>query len=280
MDVPAAEAAYKKATNNALVLVDDSSMSVFDVEQMVKEKRPSAIFLDVADKFAGYESEARDDLRLLKLYGKFRHIAKKYSCIVVAISQADGSAMEHQYFHYTQMSGSKVSKPGEADVIITINKAKDPEKGEEMYRYLWVCKNKTSGGGRFNEEHRHGKWVVEIAPTIARFVRNGALPGAGTLTTDATMFIKEWRTKEAAALKAADELLKEEKDNGRRRDEGGGSETPDILRDGEHPVSGLGDISEGPINEQQKEARPILSPEPHGIPGFSDAIPEPYRGRV
>ena len=121
---------------------------------------------DQLDKVHGFSNEARDDLRIGKLYEWARDIAKEY-CPVIAVSQVDGSGEGEKWIHMNQLRGSKTDKIGEADAIITVGKSNEP--GEDLKRFIHVPKNKLFGGKRSLEAHRHGAFELEIVPSIARY---------------------------------------------------------------------------------------------------------------
>lgn len=138
------------------------------LESWFKEVRPAMIVFDQLDKVHGFSSsEDRDDLRIGKAYQWAREMAHQYDCPVITASQATGDAEGVEYVSQDMLRGSKTDKPGEADAIITIGKSADPKM--EYERYINVPKNKLFGGPRSDEALRHGKFVVDIDPTIARY---------------------------------------------------------------------------------------------------------------
>ena len=151
-----------------LILDDDSGIkSVNKISTLFKEFKPGLIIFDQLDKVHGFENEARDDLRIGKLYEWARDLAKEY-CPVIAISQVDGTGEGEKWIHMNQLRGSKTDKIGEADAIITIGKSNEP--GMDLQRFIHVPKNKLFGGVHTLEAHRHGCFEVEIEPSKARYV--------------------------------------------------------------------------------------------------------------
>lgn len=153
------------AGGKVLVTNDDKGMN--DVKRLAAlfdEYNPCLIVFDQLDKVNGFLKMEREDLRIGKLYEWARELAKKYGP-VIAVSQVDGSGENQHWINMAQLRGSKTDKIGEADAIITIG------KGEAEYtRYINIPKNKLYGGAKSKEEHRHGKWEVEIKPEVVRYV--------------------------------------------------------------------------------------------------------------
>jgi replicative DNA helicase len=151
-----------------LVLDDDSGIkSVNKISALFEEYKPALIVFDQLDKVHGFSTEARDDLRIGRLYEWARDIAKEY-CPVIAISQVDGSGEGEKWIQMNQLRGSKTDKIGEADAIITIGKSNEPAM--DLHRFIHVPKNKLFGGAETLEAHRHGCFEVDINPSIARYV--------------------------------------------------------------------------------------------------------------
>lgn len=162
------EGFVRSGGNRFLVLDDDSGIkTVNKIATLFQEFNPGLIVFDQLDKVHGFSHEARDDLRIGKLYEWARDIAKEY-CPVIAISQVDGSGEGEKWIQMNQLRGSKTDKIGEADAIITIGKSNEP--GMDLQRFIHVPKNKLFGGTETLEAHRHGCFEVEINPSIARYV--------------------------------------------------------------------------------------------------------------
>jgi hypothetical protein len=150
-----------------LVLDDDSGIkSVNKISTLFAEFKPGLIIFDQLDKVHGFSHEARDDLRIGKLYEWARDLAKEY-CPVIAISQVDGTGEGEKWIQMNQLRGSKTDKIGEADAIITIGKSNEPAM--DLQRFIHVPKNKLFGGKDTLEAHRHGCFEVEIEPSRARY---------------------------------------------------------------------------------------------------------------
>lgn len=136
-----------------------------DIEQLIKIHRPKIIVFDQLDKFKGFYKSEREDLRLGAMYSWARDLGKQYEAVVIAATQADGSAMNCKFIQGHQLRGSKVDKQGEGDLIITIGREDDTS----MIRGLHLPKNKLNGGDRSDEARRHGYYDVTIKPEIARY---------------------------------------------------------------------------------------------------------------
>jgi len=151
-----------------LILDDDSGIkTVNKINMLFKEFKPGLIIFDQLDKVHGFSYEAREDLRIGKLYEWARDVAKEY-CPVIAISQVDGTGEGEKWIQMNQLRGSKTDKIGEADAIITIGKSNEP--GMDLQRFIHVPKNKLFGGKDTLEAHRHGCFEVDIEPAKARYI--------------------------------------------------------------------------------------------------------------
>lgn len=170
-DPAAAEAAYNKLMgkpNRILVLNNDSGMNhISKLTPLLRDLNPALIVFDQLDKVEDSFREENDATRLGKKYNWGRDLAHEYGP-VVAISQTDATGEGSKFITMNQLRGSKVDKPGEADLIVTIGKDNGP--GMTNKRYIHLPKNKLFGGPRSVEAERHGYWEVDIAPEIARYV--------------------------------------------------------------------------------------------------------------
>lgn len=151
-----------------ILVVSEASgiTSVNQLNSLFKDTNPALIVFDQLDKVEGFADEDRNDLMLGRLYLWARKLAHEYGPVIAA-SQADATAEGQKWIYQDQLRGSKVDKPGEVDVIITIGKTH--EKSEEFNRYIHVPKNKLFGGPRTDEKERHGYWEVKIKPELARY---------------------------------------------------------------------------------------------------------------
>ena len=157
---------YKKEVGDRIRIINDDAglNNVRKLTALFEEVNPSIIVFDQLDKVHGFEKEARDDLRLGKLYEWARNLAKKYGP-TIAVSQASEAADYVHYITLSMLRGSKTDKAGEADLIITLGR----DKEDEYKRYLHLPKNKLWGSSATLEAHRHGKFEVSIQPEIARY---------------------------------------------------------------------------------------------------------------
>lgn len=157
---------YKKEVGDRIRIINDDAglNNVRRLTALFEEVNPSIIVFDQLDKVHGFDKEARDDLRLGKLYEWARNLAKKYGP-TIAVSQASEAADYVHYITLSMLRGSKTDKAGEADLIVTLGKDKDAE----YKRYLHLPKNKLWGGPSTIEAHRHGKFEIVIRPEIARY---------------------------------------------------------------------------------------------------------------
>lgn len=141
---------YIKRMNGDLdriIFVDIRSKSLSQIIKLFQKYNPKLAIIDQVDKIATKTKTFSDHDRLKNLYGEIRNLANSV-CPILAISQADVSTtwtdretgkVEYKlYPHHRQLDGSKVGKPGEADVIIMIGRRADCENT----RGINVSKNK------------------------------------------------------------------------------------------------------------------------------------------
>ena len=159
--------------NKDKIRVTKDMNNVRDLETLFREVNPGLIIFDQLDKVDGFKSDEREDLKLGKIYKWARELARSYGPVIAA-SQLSASAVEMKdppFIGFDALRGSKTDKPGEADVVITIGKYKEPKSPEEeMIRTINVPKNKLPGGGSKQvESDRHGQFLVTIDPIRARY---------------------------------------------------------------------------------------------------------------
>ena len=160
--------------NKDKIRVTKDLNNVRDLETLFREVNPGLIIFDQLDKVDGFnKGEEREDLKLGKIYKWARELARNYGPVIAA-SQLSASVVDLKdppFIGMDALRGSKTDKPGEADVVITIGKYKDPKSPEEeMIRTINVPKNKLpGGGGKQVESDRHGQFLVTIDPIRARF---------------------------------------------------------------------------------------------------------------
>lgn len=153
-----------------LVTNDDSSFdSVYKLDKLFRKHPPGLVVFDQLDKVKGFEKECNGNeyLRLGMLWKWARGIAKTY-CPVIAISQVNGEGATEKWLGMQHLRGSKVDKPAELDLLITIGIDFEPGT-DPLKRYLHVAKNKLFGSATTVEAERHGFYEVRINPTIARY---------------------------------------------------------------------------------------------------------------
>ena len=154
----AASDMWRRIKDNVLF---HETTEIRQLEALVKKHQPDIVVIDQMDKLNINGQFARDDLKLSEIYRRGREIAKKNDCSVVAVTQADASADGRTSLRFTQMSGSKIGKPAEADYVIGLGKEATDNGQDNFLRYLTVSKNKIGG--------RHGRCIVKIAPQISRY---------------------------------------------------------------------------------------------------------------
>jgi len=160
--------------NKDKIRVTKDMNHVRDLETLFREVNPGLIVFDQLDKVDGFnKSDEREDIKLGKIYKWARELARNYGPVIAA-SQLSATAVDMKdppFIGLDALRGSKTDKPGEADVVLTIGKYKEPKSPEEeMIRTINVPKNKLPGGGpKHMESERHGQFLVTIDPIRARY---------------------------------------------------------------------------------------------------------------
>lgn len=132
------------------------------LEGLVKKHKPDIVVVDQMDKLNINGSFARDDIKLGEIYRRGREIAKTNQCSVIAVTQADATADGRTNLRFTQMSGSKIGKPAEADYIVGLGKEVTSSGEDNLIRYLTISKNKIGGS--------HGRAIVRILPEVSQYM--------------------------------------------------------------------------------------------------------------
>jgi hypothetical protein len=136
------------------------TMSIYDVEHIVREIKPSLVVIDQLDNLTGFDKSQRDDIRALKLYQKCRGIAALNNCPILVTTQATdtegdskhtpGQRWYKRYLTKEHMQGSRIAKQSTAEFIIGIGyDANTPD-----YRYITTPKVKSLEGDNNNELQR------------------------------------------------------------------------------------------------------------------------------
>jgi len=149
-------------------IIEHASVNrVGSLDTLLAEVSPSLVVFDTLDKVGGFEKRVNTEHeRLGLLYQWARVVAMKHGPVIAA-SQVDATGFGSRWIGMQQLRGSKVDKPGELDLIITIGRIDD--LGAEMDRFIHLPKNKLFGDKHTEEQFRHGKFIVKILPEIARY---------------------------------------------------------------------------------------------------------------
>lgn len=155
-------------------LFDIEGKKLQEIEHIVRSCDAKLIIIDIIDKLKGGGHTGKDGaehLRLKNLYGMARRLAKDVAP-VIGVCQADASAswvdwktkeiVRQKWLDKKQLSGSKVDKPGELDVVLGIGQ----DINYPRSRYLHVSKNKMSS---IEETWRYFKQEVYFDNVVCRY---------------------------------------------------------------------------------------------------------------
>jgi replicative DNA helicase len=146
-------------------VVDRDTLHTALIEKVVRDNKPAVVVINQMDAVIGVGDKLSEPAKLKALYNWGRRLAKKYNCIVIAVSQADASAEGEKFLTLAQLDGSKTGKPGEADLVIMVGK--DPAIDDK--RYISVPKNKLPGGPKSDESKRHSFHEVSFDGTLSKY---------------------------------------------------------------------------------------------------------------
>lgn len=146
-------------------IFDSASIHKRQIEQLVRELKPSMVIFDQIDKIKGFDGD-RDDLLLGSIYIWAREIAKEH-CPVIGVCQSGATGEGKRWLTMDDVANAKTAKQAEADWILGIGKVHAP--AEEYMRHFHLSKNKLAGDVDSDPELRHGRETVRINPSIARY---------------------------------------------------------------------------------------------------------------
>ena len=151
---------YRQRGGNRLLLYDNETFSIEDIDRFCQEYNPKIIVVDVADKvtFKGV-GNLEGQARLKELYMRYRALSKKYNCTVITSAQASAEAYGKKWIDLIHMDMSRTGKPSELDLSIGIGMSNDD--GKENVRYIHVNKNKWLGV--------HARCTAIINPLTGRY---------------------------------------------------------------------------------------------------------------
>ena len=141
-------------------MLDVVDWTIQDIDRHCELHKPDIIVIDQLDKINITGTYARTDEKLRAIYTSAREIAKRRSCVVIAISQASADAHNRDFISFDMMENSKTGKAAEADLIIGIGKS-DVTDNNDSRRYLTISKNKLTGF--------HGNIVCNLNTDLSRY---------------------------------------------------------------------------------------------------------------
>ena len=141
-------------------MLDVVDWTIQDIDRHCELHKPDIIVIDQLDKIKITGTYARTDEKLRAIYTSAREIAKRRSCVVIAISQASADAHNRDFISFDMMENSKTGKAAEADLIIGIGRNSSIDR-DNINRTLCVSKNKITGW--------HGEPSCRLFREISRY---------------------------------------------------------------------------------------------------------------
>lgn len=99
-------------------VMDVHGFNNYQVEQIMADLNPGFVIYDMIDNIHGFDSEARTDLQLERMYQWAREKAVKYDAIGLATSQISAEGIDLQYPGLGMLKDSKTGKQGACDAQI------------------------------------------------------------------------------------------------------------------------------------------------------------------
>lgn len=158
---------YKELIDESkFLLYHNPSMSVYDVDLIVKHHDPSILVIDQLWNLHGFEkSSSTDTDKQIKLTKRAREWAADR--VVLNIHQADSSAAGQARIEMNQLYGSKVGMQGAVDAVITIGRPYNQSNPNN--RTVYTPKNKLSGGPRSDDQYKNQLWNMTFVPETCQF---------------------------------------------------------------------------------------------------------------
>lgn len=144
-----------------LVVVDDATLSMADLDQIVDQEKPDIIIVDQLDKVDIKGTFARTDERLQDLYIEFRKLIKKHNIAGIGITQCGAEGDGKTVLTFGMMDNSKTGKAANCDLIVGIGKPNMEDGTENNVRHIYLSKNKINGW--------HGKVLALLRPELSRY---------------------------------------------------------------------------------------------------------------
>jgi len=145
-------------------VVHNPGGSFHDFEALCQKYNPAILVCDQLRLCSGYEKASTEVERLKELYRRARVVASQYGPFFT-VHQASDAAHGKLFPSENQLEGVRTEVQGALDLQIMIG-ADDPQSS---IRGMNVVKNKLLGGPDCQESQKHGRFEIQIDPTIARF---------------------------------------------------------------------------------------------------------------
>lgn len=159
---PATAASRASILRDKIRFMDAHGWDVQKLEGYLNKERPDICIIDLADKISLTQKFNSGHERLKELYYRLRECAKKYNCAVIALSQANGDAENKTKISMSMLEGSRVSKQGEADLLLGVGALDPLNNPEDTTRWINVMKNKITGW--------HGTVQCNLLGKVSRYV--------------------------------------------------------------------------------------------------------------
>jgi len=140
----------------SITIYDVHDYSMHDLEDIVKDRKPAVVVIDMLDNVRADGSiingGTRTDQILEWLYQRSRVWAVKYDCAVLATSQLNAEADGTIYPSMAMLANSRTGKAGAADFVLMLGRSHDPQL--QNTRFISLPKNKKRRDGGAQDPRR------------------------------------------------------------------------------------------------------------------------------
>jgi len=130
-----------------IYVIDDVTMTFPQLVKTVEKMQPDIVVVDMLDKVSISGTFQRDDERLGKIYEQARELAKVNQCAVFGLSQTNAETFGKLTIEQHQMTGSRVHKAANADLVLTLGSHGVDADVDNNLRRIFVAKSKLKGNG-------------------------------------------------------------------------------------------------------------------------------------
>ena len=161
-----------KIFQDKVKIISIHGYTTVEIEALLTKLKPSVLIIDQLHNVELDNKTNRrlgtETARLGELFKWFRTVAATYCIPAITVHQLDGTAEGEDYIGMNKFENAKTAIQQHMDTIITIGRKYG--SGEDKKRYIHIPKNKSTGGGEFDEAYRNLMMEVIYDPIKGRFL--------------------------------------------------------------------------------------------------------------